>query len=181
MGYTWVYGGARTPDQGKRKIIYRREVLSIMVAQAHAEKQTGKAAVMGNSTVDYSTMNAAEIVAAMRNADTRNVNATAEIDEQGFTVLRDKDKLIGVPFTIVYATKEVGDNGLYYSIRVYTDGGKLLKFGDGGTGIPEQLKKFADDGGTARNIRCPRGLRVSRYQWQGKPAATYYLDEEDVS
>jgi hypothetical protein len=151
-----------------------------MVTKAHEEKQTVKV-----DSTDYSVLNVAEAMAAIKNAQTiQNAAATADIDEQGYTTVRDKDKLVGVPFTIVYATYELGDNGWYHMLRVVTDAGKAFKFGDGGSGIGEQLKKLSGTpAGEVTMIRCPRGLRVSKYTHKetGKPSATYYLDEEDVS
>ncbi|SRR6266496_3527959 len=102
--------------------------------------------------------------------------------------LDDKALLIDKQFLIVqwwFTPSEVGKRGEFVTARLVTDQPVMIgstprsKFviTDGGDGIYIQLRQYADrfDGAITKKILCRNGLRVSRYEYQGMPAATYYL------
>lgn len=94
----------------------------------------------------------------------------------GFQLLKEKDKLIGVPFVIIQVRQnesEYDDNAVYSVIRLVTERGSKVVIVDGGTGINAQVTNLGEGVG---GILVPGGLRRSDYQYEGKPASTYYLD-----
>lgn len=96
------------------------------------------------------------------------VTSAADVLGTGFTVLDDKDRLIGVPFYIVDWHVSTGDNGEFTSLLVLTPEVKIV-VNDGGSGIPAQIQElepYARDG----IIFVPKGLRKS----------VFYYDPENV-
>ena len=96
------------------------------------------------------------------------VTSAADVLGTGFTVLDDKDKLVGVPFYIVDWHVSAGDNGEFMSLLILTQEAKLV-VNDGGSGIPAQIQElepYARDG----IIFVPKGLRKS----------VFYYDPENV-
>lgn len=94
----------------------------------------------------------------------------------GFQLLKEKDKLIGVPFIIVGIRQnesEYDDEKVYSVVRLVTERGSKVVIVDGGTGINSQVTNLPESVG---GILVPGGLRRSDYQYEGKPASTYYLD-----
>lgn len=103
----------------------------------------------------------------------------------GFAVLDDKNKLIGVPFVAVKIQEnksELNDGGLFVSLFVVTEDGRKYVVNDGSTGIFAQVqelwKRKPELVGLPIMVR--RGLRRSDYTYmdgdKAKPATTYYLD-----
>lgn len=122
------------------------------------------------------------------------VDASEEIGD-GFTLIEDKDKLVGVPLLLLSWNFNAGDfSQTFVSVRAiarFTAGGDAkVVFNDGGTGIREQLDKFSSkDGRPMGGVFVSHGLRKSEYglDAENKPvklnspesvgkASTYYLD-----
>jgi hypothetical protein len=82
----------------------------------------------------------------------------------GFTVLDDKDELVGEPFTILATRVNLGDFGTHYMSMLCTDdrGGKWI-VNDGGAGIVEAMRELITKHGRFGGFRIPRGLRKSDY------------------
>lgn len=119
------------------------------------------------------------------------VDASEEIGD-GFYLIEDKDKLVGVPMLLLSWSFNASDRSTkpFVSVRAIARFGprndEKVVFNDGGTGIRDQLDKFK---GTMGGVFVPHGLRKSEYGLNeanepvklndptsvGK-AATYYLD-----
>lgn len=113
----------------------------------------------------------------------------------GFSLLEDKDYLIGKPAVFVTWQFSTGDYGDFVSARVMAQerNGTIGKYviNDGSTGIMEQLKQITTDNPKAVMISAPRGLRKSEYKkdvfdadvndYVEKPATTYYIDTSSVA
>lgn len=82
-----------------------------------------------------------------------------------------KRQLVGVPFVIEDFDIRDGVAGEYSIVRVVTIDNERYSFTDGGTGITPALLKLNE--GT--RVLCRSGLRASDYEYQGKPATTFYL------
>lgn len=98
----------------------------------------------------------------------------------GFVVLdkNEKNQLVGKGFIVIGAGFHNGDMGEFVSLHVVTeDGGKFI-INDGGTGIKDQAKRYAEKGKLV-GLLCRKGLTRSDYETEinGKmtPATTYYL------
>ena len=98
----------------------------------------------------------------------------------------DKETLIGKPFNIVDIRFYHGSYGDACAVLALTENGDKVVFNDGSTGIYAQCKRMVSHVGRRGGFACPKGLRVSRYEWQEKdfdgnpigtpkPAATYYI------
>jgi hypothetical protein len=100
----------------------------------------------------------------------------------GFVVVDNKDQLVGKDMIILGGQFNSGDMGVFVSLYIVTeDGGKWI-VNDGGTGICEQARKYAEKGRLA-GLRCRKGLTRSDYTTtvtvKGKETevegTTYYL------
>ena len=107
-------------------------------------------------------------------------DATHEIGD-GFSLLDDKDALIGKPFYVISWSFAKGDyDDDFVVMRVVSESGKHVVT-DGSTGIREQMRDYqAAIGGGSDPLFVARGLRKSEYEYQDengqtKPAKTYYL------
>lgn len=100
----------------------------------------------------------------------------------GFTLLKDKNSLVGKTFVIVDATLYDGDFGDQFAVLyVVTQDGKFVVT-DGSTGIRDQVKRLGDN---AIGVVCREGLVRSDYtvdlpdpktgEMKPTPATTYYL------
>jgi hypothetical protein len=115
------------------------------------------------------------------------LDATDEIGA-GFVELKDKSRLVDVPFVILSFTINEGDfrnehGQLQYfcACRVVTRSGDKYWFTDGGTGIYQQLEDLAVRSRRMGGILVPRGLRESKYEWTDEygnqqPGITHYLN-----
>jgi hypothetical protein len=83
----------------------------------------------------------------------------------GFRILNDKDRLVGVPFVILATSEHMGDYGTFWSALGVTMDGSNAKFiiNDGGTGIAEQLEEIVKVTGRPGGWHFPQGLRKSEY------------------
>lgn len=117
------------------------------------------------------------------------VDADAETMGDGFVKLPHKDQLVGKAFLIVRGTftPGIGKHGEKVTLRVITADNLRYFFSDGSTGIYKQLRKLVPEPTqTFGQVKCPKGLRASRFHWDeatqrvtkdGEPnAATYYID-----
>lgn len=102
----------------------------------------------------------------------------------GFTLIEDKNSLVGKKMVLISWTFSEGDFGNEFaSIRavVAHDNGSSDKivFNDGSTGVCAQLRELTDRGKTSF-LYAPKGLRRSDYEAivDGKRtrATTYYVD-----
>lgn len=118
---------------------------------------------------------AAQAIEMAKRAQGTTLTST-DVDEQGFTRIYDKDALVGKAFTIVDFEEDMGEYGLVGVVRIVR-GSKALVFKDGSTGVYAQLTAMREAGTLTFPLRCPKGLRVSRYEFDGRPASTYYLDD----
>lgn len=103
-----------------------------------------------------------------------NVLEAGEILGNGFHKI-DKKHLVGVGFIIVDYKFQIGEFGEdYVFVQVVTVTDKKVFFTDGSTGIREQLRVLQGLG-IRGGVLVPNGLAVSEYEYEGKPAVTYYL------
>ncbi len=91
-----------------------------------------------------------------------------------------KDVLIGEEMVIARIRFNDTDSGSFVSVCAYTKKGDKIVFNDGGVGVYKQLQNYVRKTGRTTAIRCPKGLRVSRYKYVDsdgaeRPAATYYI------
>lgn len=109
-----------------------------------------------------------------------------------WSLIKDKDTLVDVPFIIVKVRFNDGDKGKFASVciyvgedtQVYKKGDKVI-FNDGSsTGVANQLKVWTEKNGRDTGIVCAHGLRRSDYKYKEeqddgsiieRPAKTYYL------
>lgn len=121
---------------------------------------------------------------------THAANAHDELGD-GYDLLKDKNRLVGVPVLFVQWDIRVGDyenNGVkseYVSAHVAvqtTRGLQRYIVNDGSTGMSQQLVDYSNRTGQFGGLYAPRGLRKSEYEYTdpatGKvtPAETFYID-----
>ena len=82
-----------------------------------------------------------------------------------------KRQLVDVPFIIEDFAIQNGQNGAYSIVRVVTNRNERFSFTDGGTGITAALEMVKE----GQRVLCRQGLRASDYEFEGRPAITYYL------
>jgi hypothetical protein len=92
-----------------------------------------------------------------------------------------KDELLGVPFVIARIRFNANADGVvqFVSVCCYTKDKKVV-FNDGSTGIFDQLSTYVAKNDRTTAISCPKGLRVSRYDYTNddgvtSKASTYYI------
>lgn len=95
------------------------------------------------------------------NANEGTVNA-GDVLGDGFTIIKDKDVLINIPFLILDWREVLGDQGLYASVRLITSDGRKYRIADGSTGILSQLSDLVEKDVT-RGIFVKAGLVKSEY------------------
>lgn len=104
----------------------------------------------------------------------------------GFTLLENKDQLIGVPAAFISWRESLGDFGPFIAARVVTQDGRKVVILDGSTGIYAQLSEFSQKFGRDGGLIARNGLRRSDYEKEmpdpktgelvKRPASTYYID-----
>lgn len=103
----------------------------------------------------------------------------------GFTLLENKDQLIGVGCAFVSWKESLGDFGPFIAARVVTEDNRKVVILDGSTGIYAQLAEFSQKIGRDGGMIARKGLRRSDYEYDDvdkngepvkRPASTYYLD-----
>lgn len=99
----------------------------------------------------------------------------------GFTLLKDKNRLVGAELAIIKHKQVDGDHGTFSVAHIVTaDGGKFVIV-DGSTGIHSQLTQYAASAHAGRPIYLKSGLTRSDYEYtdektgEQKPATTFYL------
>lgn len=121
----------------------------------------------------------ADARAALENAYGAVLESSALFGD-GAEFIKDKDKLIGIPFMILewHFVIDKETNREYVNVLVMNQVGEKARFNDGSTGVRDQLKKVHEEYGII-GIFCKFGLRKSSYMKEvnGKPekATTYYL------
>lgn len=109
------------------------------------------------------------------------VVVASEVMGDGFAMLTDKNRLIGMAFLVVTWNFTVGDHGEFVAARIVTADNKKYILTDGSTGICAQLSDFTAKHNRQHGMVVEKGLRRSDYTYtdaEGKesPATTYYLD-----
>ena len=104
----------------------------------------------------------------------------------GFSVVENKARLVGVPFVILewrFNESSMSDLPFVSATIVTQDNAKLI-LNDGGTGIRDQLLRISDRRGGDNNtgLLVPKGLTESNYTFiddsgKERSATTYYLSE----
>ena len=98
----------------------------------------------------------------------------------GAEFIKEKDKLVGVPFLVLdwRENTDPATGNKYVNVLIMNATGSKARFNDGSTGVYAQLKKVHEEYGVI-GIECRFGLRKSEYtiEVDGKPqkASTYYL------
>lgn len=108
----------------------------------------------------------------------------------GFSVVDNKERLVGVPFLILEARFNESDmsDEPFVSLTAVTKNNEKVIINDGSTGIRAQMQRIiarrTAQGHAAPHagILVPTGLTVSRYMYTDekgaeRPATTYYLSE----
>ncbi len=110
------------------------------------------------------------------------MTADSELGD-GFSLLKEKDVLIGVPCLFLSWSFSEGDfSEEFVSCRLVTKDGAKYVLNDGGTGIRAQLRAFSDShGGRMGGLLSRRGLRKSEYEFENdkgkmEKGTTYYVD-----
>lgn len=104
----------------------------------------------------------------------------------GFSLLEEKDQLIGVPCAFISWRESLGDFGPFVAARVVTQDNRKVVIIDGGSGIYAQLSEFSQKFGRDGGLVARKGLRRSDYTYTDtdkksgetveRPATTYYID-----
>lgn len=142
---------------------------------------TKREEIAPESTPENTTgpLSAAEAIAAAKSVVKTPVTAAQEVDERGFIFLPDKRKLIGRAFTIIDVEDTYEVIGDYWSMIVrLVLGDRPLFIRDSSKGIREQIRTIGED--AIKMTHWARGLRVSDYTIEGRPSATFYLDDTAI-
>lgn len=106
-----------------------------------------------------------------------------EVLGNGFTVISDKNVLVGVPMILLEWRFNDGDQGKFVSVSAVARtelGMKKVIVNDGSTGIMAQLSAYTNKTGKDGGLVVKKGLRRSDYVADTpegpKNATTYYLD-----
>lgn len=131
------------------------------------------------SSDDFASIQSFEDATRLINEKLGGVVADVTELGDGFSVLDNKETLIGVPFIALQSVFRVGDYGPYVSMHIVTQDGRKFILNDGGTGIRDQISMLWERKPETKNrpIVCRKGLRKSTYEHpvHGK-STTYYLD-----
>ncbi len=95
----------------------------------------------------------------------------------GFTVLSDKNALVGVPFAILEMNQhesDKGNGGYFWSLHVITANDERYVINDGGAGIARQCDTIMEMG-VPMPAKVKGGLRRSDYVNQHGASTTFYL------
>lgn len=117
-----------------------------------------------------------------------------EFEGSPWILLKDKSKLVDVPFMIADVRHYEGNYGSAVAIMLLTENplpgfeGDAPRYviNDGSTGLYDQVTQMVARSHKKSGILCPRGLRASNYTYQQKdfdgnpmgpeiPATTYYV------
>lgn len=92
-----------------------------------------------------------------------SVKSFADEMGNGFAILKDKAKLIGVRCLFLKWRFTDGDFGRFVNVAVLTPDGSKYIVNDGSTGIGDQLYQFTQDTGKDAFYLADNGLRESTY------------------
>lgn len=129
---------------------------------------------------------------AMAWAQDRGVLDAAQVLGDGYDPLKNKSRLVNVPFLIVDWTFNHGDQGEYVSCKIITQANEKFRISDGGTGIYRQLWDLADSGvpvgtpiavygGVVQSdykLRDQNGKLLLDEKGKEQSATTFYLSTE---
>ena len=142
--------------------------------------------VVNTTTGEIVTVNSIPAVDSMTSDEyaawLKSESITVETFDGGseWDLIGNKDSLIDQDMVIARIRFNETETGSFVSVCAYTNKGDKIVFNDGGTGVYQQLENYVRRTGRTTAIRCPKGLRVSRYKYIDKhgverPAATYYI------
>lgn len=103
---------------------------------------------------------------------------SADVFGDGFPLI-EKEKLLGLEFVVLdfsYVQAAEGSVKQYANIRCMRRDGVKFCFNDGGTGVMAQCAEFEEKYGRRGGLVASRGLRVSRYMYEGDKAETWYFN-----
>lgn len=103
---------------------------------------------------------------------------SADIFGDGFPLV-DKEKLLGLEFVMLdfsYVKASEESEKEYVNVRAMRRDGVKFCFNDGGTGVMAQCAEFEAQTGRRGGLVASRGLRVSRYIYNGDKATTFYFN-----
>jgi len=160
-------------------------------ARETAEPTTA-VAVRQFSNEDLLNISSFEDAIALVNEAYGDVLTADEVIGNGFRMLGDKHKLVGVPFVAVQWKFFDGDYGTSYTnMMVVTDRGDRYLVNDGGAGITKELMEFSARSDRMGGVVFRNGLAASTYDFcsdcrstscevpeehRMTPATTFYLD-----
>jgi len=97
------------------------------------------------------------------------VVAVEDVLGDGYEILRDKSRLVNMPFLIIDWKEILGDTGPYTTIRLITSDARRYRLSDGSSGIHKQLSTMTSQHGLSGGVSVKGGLRKS----------TFWLDRDD--
>jgi hypothetical protein len=106
----------------------------------------------------------------------------ADMLGDGFSLVKDKMSLVGVPFMVLRYKFHMGTHGTFVTMHVITNKNDKLIINDGSTGIASQVQELDEKFQTNwLPMAVNNGLRVSDYEYTDdkgneKSARTFYLD-----
>lgn len=121
-----------------------------------------------------------DVAALMGDAGIKVIDYSEEFGN-GFTLIKDKNSLVGVEFIIVEQKQVDGDygDGKFTVVHCMTINGDKVIFVDGGSGIHAQCMAMTERG-IVSGVHVRGGLTRSDYEYENdkgkmEPATTYYL------
>lgn len=93
------------------------------------------------------------------------VVAIGDVAGDGYTLTKDKESLVNVPFLIVdwNTVTDPSTQRDYATIRLITQDNRKIRINDGSTGIFKQLQEIRERHNLTRGIGVPKGLFTSEY------------------
>lgn len=85
------------------------------------------------------------------------------VSSSPWEVLKDKARLIGVPFMIADVAHYVGKFGDAVAVMLLTEDNHRYVINDGSSGIYRQVMDIVNRTGRKAGLKCPNGLRASTY------------------
>lgn len=126
------------------------------------------------------------------------VEKVEDVLGDGFSVLKDKNSLVGAPTLLMSWSfhkgsykrdDEEGEENEGEEFREFvaircvartSKGNIKVIVNDGSSGIYKQLKDYTEKYGKSSGLYADKGFRKSEYEYKGNPAKTYYIDSSSV-
>ena len=135
---------------------------------------------ISTTSIDWGKIDTAQDARAILEQTYGSVLDSSRLFGDGAEFIKDKDRLVGVPFIICDWKFIVdGDSGnTYVNVLIMSPQGEKARFNDGSTGVYAQLREISEQFGVV-GIQVKNGLRKSEYDKEvdGKVtrAKTYYI------